>query len=634
MHLSAFQSLKIGFSQEDHNKNLSTTHQSESKLGTPIPSGSGINVVYTRLNLEVDPAVRFIKGNVTIVFRVLDANLSNVSLNLSDSLRVDSVLRNGIITNFTHSQDLLTCLCGSLEVNAIDSFSVFYQGIPPISGFGSFQTTLTPGGNPVLWTLSEPYGSGDWWPCKSTPGDKIDSLDVFITVPAGNRVASNGVLVEEIKSAERWRFHWKHRYAIASYLVAMAVTNYEAFSNQVPLPPNDTLEVLNYVFPENLAEWQANAPFVIPVMQFYDSLLIRYPFIEEKYGHAQFGWGGGMEHQTMSFMADLNPGLIAHELAHQWFGNYISCGSWQDIWLNEGFATCLAGLTTERFFPDTWTDWKKNQLNSILSQPGGSVYRYDTTDVGEIFNGRLSYAKGAMVLNMLRKESGDAAFFEGIRAYLKDPDLARGYARTSDFKRHLEGTTGKDLSRFFEQWIYREGFPIFSISWNTVNGLIAIDVNQISSIQSVDLFETSIPLKLSGNGRDTLIQFKVTEQGQRFYCSTGFQVDSIYADPECDFVATYQVKRMNLSSLPAVHVNLFPNPFNQAINIEGIDPDRLPIGIEVVDITGKQVNFKRSVAESYTALKLSFDEGIVAGVYYLKLLYPSDELVFPIILIP
>ena len=459
-------------------------------------------------------------------------------------------------------------------------------------------------------------------------------MDFRVSVPPGNRVASNGILAEEFKSTEKWRFHWKHRYPIASYLVAMAVTNYEAFSNLVPLGLTDTLEVLNYVFPENLAEWQTNAPFVIPLMQFFDSLLINYPFIKEKYGHAQFGWGGGMEHQTMSFMADLNPGLVAHELAHQWFGNYISCGSWQDIWLNEGFATYLTGLSIERFFPDAWLDWKKNQLNSILSQPGGSVYRYDTTDVGEIFNGRLSYAKGAMVLNMLRRESGDAAFFEGIRNYLNDPDLSSGYARTSDFKRHLEISTGKDLSGFFEQWIYQEGYPKFQIRWNTINGLLAVEVNQENSVQSVGLFETTLPLSLRGNGRDTTILFNFSEQGQRFYWTPGFQVDSIVANPEADFIATYQIVRTNLSALPDLKINLFPNPFRHTLNIEGIDPQMLPVGIEIFDITGKHVNFKRGVAYSFSAITLSFDEGIAGGFYFLKLVYPNDEAIFKILLIP
>jgi aminopeptidase N len=633
-HLSVFQTLKTGFSQEKPNINLSTTHPTGLKLESPTQSGIGIDVVYTRLELEVDPAVRFIKGAVTTAFRVLQPNQSTVSLNLSDSLKVDSVLRNGILCGFTHSQNLFTCLMETLEENSIDSFSVFYHGVPTNSGFGSFQTTLTGAGNPVLWTLSEPYGASDWWPCKSAPGDKIDSLDFRVSVPPGNRVASNGILAEEFKSTEKWRFHWKHRYPIASYLVAMAVTNYEAFSNLVPLGLTDTLEVLNYVFPENLAEWQTNAPFVIPLMQFFDSLLINYPFIKEKYGHAQFGWGGGMEHQTMSFMADLNPGLVAHELAHQWFGNYISCGSWQDIWLNEGFATYLTGLSIERFFPDAWLDWKKNQLNSILSQPGGSVYRYDTTDVGEIFNGRLSYAKGAMVLNMLRKESGDVDFLNGMRSYLNDPDLARGYARTSDFKMHLENSTGKDLSRFFDQWIYKEGYPKFSLRWNTVNGLIAITVTQESSMPSADVFETSIPVKLSGNSSDTSIVLNITENEQTFYCSMKFKVDSIFADLEADFIATYQIERITTALSPSVSVNLFPNPFSHAIYIEGIDPAMLPHDIEIIDITGKRVNFTSSISDSATSLKLIPDEGISAGVYFLKLIYTSTELNFRILYIP
>jgi aminopeptidase N len=187
-------------------------------------------------------------------------------------------------------------------------------------------------------------------------------------------------------------------------------------------------------------------------MNLYADLFEPYPYADEKYGHAEFGWGGGMEHTTVSFMGGLGRGLIAHELGHQWFGDKVTCGSWQDVWLNEGFATYLAGMVIENLDGEAdFRSWKQDQISSVTYYPDGSVYipAQDTTSVNRIFSSRLSYNKGSMVLHMLRKKLGDAVFFQGLREYLDDPNLAYGYAKTPDLMQHLESASGEDLTEFF-----------------------------------------------------------------------------------------------------------------------------------------------------------------------------------------
>jgi len=421
----------------------------------------------------------------------------------------------------------------------------------------------THAGVPVMWTLSEPYGSRDWWPCKNGLDDKADSIDILVTTPVAYKAASNGLLQSETLSAggTKKTAWWKHRYPIASYLVCFAVTNYSVFTNSVQLGAT-SLPMQTYCYPENLGSFQANTPLVLNAMQLFHNLFGDYPFIKEKYGHVQFGWGGGMEHQTATFIVNAGEGLMAHELAHQWFGDKITCASWEDIWLNEGFATHLTSIYLEAKYPASVSTTRKNEIASITSVPGGSVWVNDTNNVGRIFDGRLSYTKGSHLLYMLRWILGDAVFFQGVGQYLKDPALAYGFARTSDLQRHLEQVSGKNLGGFFDDWFKGQGYPSYSVDWSQLgSSFVKIKMNQVSSHPSVGFFELPVALQFRNATQAKTIVVDHKTNGEFFIRNIGFIADTVLIDPEYWLVTKNNSSRKIADVASGQNlVQVFPNP--------------------------------------------------------------------------
>ena len=302
---------------------------------TESVSAGETDFVYQRMIWNIDPNVKNIQGSVTTHFISTITTINQVYFDLHNALTVDSVLYYQKSISFTHeNHKLVITLPNPISQGELDSVTVFYRGEPQDSGFGSFVKS-NHGGVPVLWTLSEPYGAMEWWPCKQSLIDKIDSIDIIVNTPEPYRTASNGVLVSEEISNNQRTMHWRHRYPIATYLIAIAVTNYADYEERVELSEGRSFPIVNFVYPENLETAKTNTARTVEIMELFNTLFSEYPFASEKYGHAQFGWGGGMEHQTMSFMGNFGFELIAHELAHQWFGNYITLDSWKDFWLNE-----------------------------------------------------------------------------------------------------------------------------------------------------------------------------------------------------------------------------------------------------------------------------------------------------------
>ncbi len=494
-------------------------------------ASSNFQVTYYRCNWEIDPGVRYIKGSVTSHF-ITNSASNTIAYDLSTDLTVDSVLFHGNKISFARPTDLLQInFPVTISEAQKDSLTIFYKGTPANNAFGSFVKDAH-AGTPVIWTLSEPYGARDWWPCRNGLDDKADSMDIIISCPNAYRASSNGLLINEIDNGATRTAFYKHRYPVASYLVAFAITNFKVLNHSVQLG-NVNLPMITYCYPEDEGSFQTNTPKVLQQLSLFHQHFTPYPFINEKYGHTQFSWGGGMEHQTNSFIVSPNENLMAHELAHQWFGDKITCGSWQDVWLNEGFATYLSYFYFEKIDPAGQLNRIRSLSNSITGSPGGSVWVDDTTNVGRIFSSRLSYNKGAYLVHMLRGILGDTLFFRGIRQYMTDPKIAYGFAKTDDLKRNLEQVSGKSLTEFFNDWFKGQGHPSYTVRWaQNKNNWARITVSQTSSHPSVSFFEMPLQLVFKSGVQEKKVVLSNNFNNEIFWEQIGFKADTVLIDPE------------------------------------------------------------------------------------------------------
>ena len=583
-------------------------------------ASSNFQVTYYRCAWDIDPAVRYIKGSVTSHF-IVNSSSNIIAYDLATQLMVDSVYFHGSKTPFSRpAADLLQInFPATINAGQKDSVTIFYKGEPANTAFGSFVQT-THSGVPVLWTLSEPYGSRDWWPCRNGVDDKADSIDIIISCPNSYRASSNGMLVNETDNGGTRTAFYKHRYPICSYLVALAVTNFKVLSHNVQLG-TVSLPMITYCYPEDESSFQQNTPKVLQALSLYHQYFGAYPFINERYGHTQFSWGGGMEHQTNSFITSANESLMAHELGHQWFGDKITCGSWQDAWLNEGFATYLSYFYFEKIDPAGHLNSLRGLSNSITSLPGGSVWVDDTTNVSRIFSSRLSYNKGAYLLHMLRWVLGDTLFFRGIRQYMIDPKLAYSFSRTDDLKRNLEQVSRKNLAEFFKDWFTGQGYPSYTVKWTqNKNNWAKIMISQITSHPSVSYFEMPLALKFKSGSQEKIVVVNNTKNNELFWEDIGFRADTVIIDPEY-WVLTknnISIKEPALSD-PVNEIKVYPVPASSIITLSIKNPVEKTMVLRIFNTAGQLISQQQiNTPGRDEEIQINISK-LSAGVYLLRI---------------
>lgn len=581
--------------------------------------GQAYDWIFAHCQWNIDPWQRFISGEVSHHIELLQTT-DSIDFDLSNEMVISLVEVNGeAVTDYGFSsENAFYVKSASFATGGFHTVNITYSGEPKPNNFLSFNQGFHGNSIPEIWTLSEPFGSADWWPSKMSLDDKLDSVRIEITVPNGNKAASQGTLESVVDNADfTSTYTWMHRYPIPAYLVSMAVTNYAEFSYFAELE-NSTVEILNYVYPERLEDELERGAEIVSMMELFSQLFGEYPYAQEKYGHAQASIPGGMEHSTMSTMSGLSYNLSAHELAHQWFGNKVTCGSWEDIWLNEGFATYANGLAIEFLKPDEFDEWKASRISSVTSQPGGSVVVSDTLDRSRIFDGRLSYNKGAYLLHMLRWVIGDDVFFEGCRNYLAHPDHSFAYAHTEELIQIMEEVSGRDLTNFFADWYYGEGYPIYSAAYSVNAEGVILRIHQTQSHPSVDFFEMPIAIRVVGEDADTTVVLDNEVQDQTYFIKTEFLVSTLEFDPESWILSKSEILLdQSLGGEEDLTVLAYPNPASTEVRFFSSAPAVTIDFLELYDVEGKLFRRSEIPGGQLNGFRMSVDK-LDAGIYVVR----------------
>lgn len=631
------------FSHHDDEIRLKTQSLSRQRgLAMQRGASHGYDAVFYHLQLQIFPAAQEIEGRLLLEAKSKDTALSEITLDFYDNMAI--LAAGGNASSFSRGGNLVNLVLDrAYQPGETFRVLVHYRGRPQDGGFGAF-TFREHAGVPIIASLSEPYYARLWWPCKDTPTDKADSVQVDLTVPAEFTAVSNGVL-DSVRTAGAWRtFFWKTRYPIAPYLVSVAVTNYAEFGETFTFADGTAMPLVHYVYPENLAAAQTQLADTRDMLAFFNKTFGDYPFKKEKYGHAQFAWGGGMEHQTISSMGGFNDGLVAHELAHQWWGDMITMKSWQDIWLNEGFATFSEALFVEhRDGEQAYRDYM-----SFMNRPfNTSVFVQDTTSVSSIFN-RVVYYKGAWVLHMLRREIGEAAFFRLLREYAADARYRFGNATTPDFRTLAEQTSGKDLEWFFEQWVYRAGRPILRYAWE-YDGASRRLVLRLTQRQEGEAYRLTIDIAARA-GTDTS-HFAIEHSGgcREYRLDAGAPVDEVLVDPAGWLYAGFEnVPFENFSGacelVPVQFIlqPVFPNPVSlaqQNASVRFSLSRSGPVRLAAFNALGQEVAILLDKTLPPGAHTVQWDgsaqngEMAAAGIYFIRLQSENAEAIRKLVLL-
>jgi aminopeptidase N len=585
------------------------------------------DVLHYDLTLEVVPSTRTLIGSCLMRVKVQQPTLSAFRFRLRENFLITGLRLDGRPIAFV--RESITTVRAEFDrpytQDEVFELRVDYQGVPVSRGFGSIEFTTRSSGAVIVATLSQPFYAYTWWPAKDENTDKA-TLNFTLITPSDMFAVSNGMLVETATLPNsRRRYRYEHTYPIATYLVAFAATNYQSWSRTFTYNGR-TMPVDFYIYPENntatnRAAWER----CLPMLRVFSDLFGEYPFIRERYGIYQFQFGGGMEHQTMSGQGGFGESLTAHELAHQWWGDMITCATWNDIWLNEGFATYSEALWEE--FKNGASDpaaLRAAMRNRRPSSLGGSVYRYNADDINSIFNQDFAYRKGAWVLHQLRWVLGTERFFELLARYRQR--YAYRHATTADFQAVAEELWGGAMNWFFQPWVYGVGAPTYNWGWTTtrVNNkdYLLLSIRQTQS-NSYGLYTMPIGLRAQVSNQTQNLRLWNSAATQYYVIPMSGTVSNLAFDPD-EWILKGGATQETYRPGPPVIVEMNPAPGLATQPVSQIDLYfQTPVQInsaqvQLVGVTRGAVSARFNYDANARRVRLTLDEPLKPDAYTIR----------------
>ena len=583
------------------------SHTNNAKTASMLASPYLINLEnqydlkFYHLNLSLSINNKVVSGNVRTLATVKSTLLDSFAFELYSTYTIDSVKLNGINAAVSRNGDeaRVPFSTPAPQGSLIDA-TVYYHGTAPTingpqAGDGYNNGTSPTWNNKSAYTLSECYHAYEWFPVKQQLHDKIDSTWVFVTTDSANKVGSNGLLTNVVVIGNQKRFEWKNNHPIDYYLMSVALAQYIDYSIYAhPQGYPDSILIQNYVYnnPSTLPYFKSLLDSTKNLVELLSKLYGLYPWADQKYGHCETVLGGGMEHQTMTTIGGFDFATVAHELGHQWFGDKVTCGTWHDIFMNEGFATYTEYLAYEHLEPGQEGPYMLSAHNNIMSIYNGSVYNPDTTNENRIFDPRLSYDKGSAIIHTLRFViNNDSMFFLSLQNYLQQ--FNHSTATTADFQTSVQNTTSLNLTQFFNQWIYGEGYPTFNVHWNQQsNNFIMRSIQTVSDASVTPLFITPIQYTLQRSIGDTTIRVMHQTDTAWYNFNVGGTVTGIIVD-SANWVINKVIGPTHDGTITGINnynnieeeTTVYPNPANNLITVKSEGN----FTFTLYDVTGKLI---------------------------------------------
>ncbi|GAB4368934.1 MAG: M1 family metallopeptidase [Calditrichia bacterium] len=505
-----------------------------------------VNYYDIGLNITIDSLQKgnYLTGDVSIILTATEDDLQKIVLNFSSHMHIDSI-RN--VKRYHHEDNLIVAeLKSKLQRNQVDSIRIFYRGIPrPYHNwvFG-WKYTQYNGWNyertPWISTMNPPFGAQTWFPCKDTPADKADSLQLRVTIPDTLMAVCNGRLIRQENLPDgRKLFIWRENYPIATYLISVNIGKFYLFED-IYHPVHGSS------FPLQIYTFQTDTPLVELVleqlkymMDFFIGILGPYPYQSEKYAMIEYPNTGGMENQTLSGVSNISlnsENLYAHELAHQWLGNMITQSSFHESWINEGLATYFTGLyIKEKQGPAAF----KTFMNSRKYSRNGSMYIHQSHVPDSVYHTGRVYDRGCWFFYMLHQKLGDSVFFSALKNGLTR--YAYGSIDSKKLQNIFEEISGKNLSHFFYQWIYEKEIPhiIGSLKQQKSSNNQYEYLLKLEQIQkSKKPFALEIEIEFRSATSDTIMSFNLDKRVEKFKLTFDSIVYEMTIDPNGKLLLT------------------------------------------------------------------------------------------------